>query len=675
MWLEEDKWPPKMGRLEESEDQQILKALGGRGGLSWAKAAQNEPRPTSGRPTMQTTIDRQGRRIPHYTFSFQHTGVTRFSTTNADPSRFSADYQRYIERDAGQPTDILADKDGLLSFGSPDMGGSPETRALFWYAVERQERHPNARIQNRLIVELPIEVLRYPELARRILQRYGEERFGSRGLVWWCVVHRPHIASGSDPRNVHAHLTYHDRWAKKEGQKWRFGKRKLREVRGRKYPWGAECPSARIGRLDARRSKLQHGSRKRRTIDREREEVRKYLETPFSQIVGIGWIAASRRHYCETVNHELTRLSDSGVSIDRYFDHRSYAEAGIDKTATEHLGSRQTFLERRGYPSAGGHRNRMRELASHIIEDARHAAHEMAKVSRLCSNAFGFISFPWVKDREAGITLEITSNYWALRQEVLDAFTAAREQFERSVERLRQLNEDGPEHLAEADPQFWRDRQASTAARIHPTSPEARYPELIQAKIASVARLYGSLTRQVSALPRMQQQPQSVAPARIPTNPSRTELPPVEHPALTQPEQSTVATPRPTPNLLGGPAKPGGGGVVPTPAEVRKPPPQISSSPPAPLVVDGQNQQAVDAAVRKVANLESSSIGEVFSATSKEWLRLKKLHLRQVPTAAEVLRRRGCEVGLRILRKEATRRNLVLSSPTHVEAKRESVGR
>lgn len=82
----------------------------------------------------------------------------------------------------------------------------PQQRERRRVAVDKRERHPRARLQSRIIVESPFEVGQRPDLTRRIMAAFGNRRFGSRRLAWWSVVHRPHVVSGADPRNFHAHL-------------------------------------------------------------------------------------------------------------------------------------------------------------------------------------------------------------------------------------------------------------------------------------------------------------------------------------------------------------------------------------------------------------------------------------------------------------------------------------
>ena len=125
-----------------------------------------------------------------------------------DPGRGSPDMksksagpgQAYIEN----PVKLESGERVLFSFGT--IGDTFDERVAFWDALEAAEAHPSARVQHRLIVELPHEA---SAEARYEMMRTFCARFEADGIPYWAALHAP--GEKNDARNFHAHIVYSER--------------------------------------------------------------------------------------------------------------------------------------------------------------------------------------------------------------------------------------------------------------------------------------------------------------------------------------------------------------------------------------------------------------------------------------------------------------------------------
>ncbi|MGE5502907.1 MAG: hypothetical protein ACM31L_00655 [Actinomycetota bacterium] len=148
----------------------------------------------------------------------------------ATPVGRGRDFALYVLRggtEEGVADGILCDDQGALIFS--DIGENADEIAAFFEAVEGRER-ANGVTQIRVVAELPWELS--PQELRTIVDRYLAE-FRLRRLPFVAAVHKPHVDTGSDPRNLHLHVLYHDRPASRTAPNtWKFDERKDREARG-----------------------------------------------------------------------------------------------------------------------------------------------------------------------------------------------------------------------------------------------------------------------------------------------------------------------------------------------------------------------------------------------------------------------------------------------------------
>jgi hypothetical protein len=245
--------------------------------------------------------------IAHYRRRVGQGAVRRIDTGRA--------FQNYIERtylsDAKRAEEVESDANGPISMGT--LGPAIDARRAFWRAVEARERRNDARLQNRIIAELPHWLA--PADRREIVERFGAA-FDERGLGWWAVVHLPDVAKGSDPRNFHLHVVYHDR--------------PVNHVRIR-FDGAAGGPIIDGVAFDERKDRGAQG-----------EE----------------WIVALKRRYSEIANDVVARwAARENRTVPFWYFPGTYEDLGIKIEGQRHLGARRTALERFGVATLVGSAN------------------------------------------------------------------------------------------------------------------------------------------------------------------------------------------------------------------------------------------------------------------------------------------------------------------------------
>lgn len=169
------------------------------------------------------------------TFHLAHSSISRRQKTHPNAGRNLARqtairFQDYLER-AGEFEDradsIEADDEGPITLGN--IGATRKERQEFWLAVDAAERRADARIQCRIIAELPHWI--GAEDRRKIVGKFGEI-FAEKKLGWFAAAHLPD--AHGDPRNFHLHLVYSDRPYSRDpiGREFVFSKKKDRSVQG-----------------------------------------------------------------------------------------------------------------------------------------------------------------------------------------------------------------------------------------------------------------------------------------------------------------------------------------------------------------------------------------------------------------------------------------------------------
>ena len=287
-------------------------------------------------------------------FHFAHKKIskTKDFSPNAKSNTASASHQKYIERlsaterssdeinKALDSRQTSPDKNLLhpgfqypervidprrISFGT--TGNTPEKRQSFWTTVENAERR-NARVQSRLIIELPHEL--DPLSRSQIARDFCELTFEQHAFPYWAVIHAP--TEKNDQRNYHMHIAYLDRpCGISSSDQWDFSIVELK-----KY----SCSKKRLAR-PYRNNKLQISD-------------------------DINWIKTMRQNFADIANNYLSLAGE----IKRY-DPRPYSESGIKKQPTEHRDIKTSYLETQGVDTFEGERNAKKEIRWFISEAER----------------------------------------------------------------------------------------------------------------------------------------------------------------------------------------------------------------------------------------------------------------------------------------------------------------
>ena len=201
--------------------------------------------------------------------------------------------QGYIEN----PVKLANGEQIIFSFGT--IGDQFEDRVRFWEALEEAEAHPDARVQHRLIVELPHEASAQArfEMVKVFAQRFEKDR-----IPYWAALHAP--GKDNDSRNYHAHIVYSERPARRmtdpeepeKGERWDF------EI-------------------------LKSYRKKSRNLVTTRPYKQEKLRTYHAR----DFIPTIRKEFSGVVNAVLERdeVKDKGGSAVRY-DARSYKDMGVD---------------------------------------------------------------------------------------------------------------------------------------------------------------------------------------------------------------------------------------------------------------------------------------------------------------------------------------------------------
>jgi len=262
-------------------------------------------------------------------------------------------FQDYIERaqagEAKRAEEVESDAKGPISTGT--LGPTADDRRAFWRAVEARERRNDARLQCRIIAELPHWV--EPADRREIVERFGEI-FDARGLGWWAAVHRPDTAKGSDARNFHLHVVYHDRPVSLVGIRFDDGVGDSSFVPQPDSP--ADPALQPTGIFMQRNDIFMHpdGAKMRRAhVDGVAFDERKDRGAQ-----GEEWVVALKRRYAEIVNDVVARWAarENRTAPFWYFP-GSYADLGIEIEGQRHLGPKRTALERFGVATLVGRAN------------------------------------------------------------------------------------------------------------------------------------------------------------------------------------------------------------------------------------------------------------------------------------------------------------------------------
>lgn len=254
-------------------------------------------------------------------------------------------FQDYIERanltEAERAEEVEHDAKGPISVGN--LGPTRAARQAFWKRVPEVEKRVDARLQCRIIAELPWWLT--AEDRRWIVERFGEA-FSERGLAWWSAVHKPDVDKGSDERNFHMHTVYHDRSV--TGWMVGFELAEPEDAASSPDEAGADARTSRGPPIDEpHENALVVVPEAPIFADRKDREAR-----------GTDWVFGLKERFATIVNDAIERAAlRDGRPAPYVFFAGSYEDLGIQAERQSHLGPKRTALERAGVATIAGVRN------------------------------------------------------------------------------------------------------------------------------------------------------------------------------------------------------------------------------------------------------------------------------------------------------------------------------
>ena len=160
-------------------------------------------------------------------------------------------------------------------------------RNQLWNAVERSERRKDALLAREFEIAFPQELNK--EQRKSLLSDLCQDIVKKHGVVVDAAIHAPHVGSGSDERNYHAHIMFTTRAINKNGT----------------------------------------------------FEAKKYRD--FSRDNGTAMVTEWRKDFADLVNTQLEQ-----IGCTERVSHLSYQDLGIEQEATTHEGYQVTQLRRMG---------------------------------------------------------------------------------------------------------------------------------------------------------------------------------------------------------------------------------------------------------------------------------------------------------------------------------------
>lgn len=205
---------------------------------------------------------------------------------------------------------------------------------------------PGGKLQMRMVAELPYEISATDRarLVQNFCDHLGsiakDENGDTLGMMYTAVIHAPD--AHNDRRNYHLHVIAHDRpaqWIPSHNQ-WDFEVAETYNHKGEdrvRYPF--------------RQNKI--GEVERKLSDKPNSKGKVPAHAFYqNEIAGADFIPHLRRKFAQITNQILAERG-----IERRYDHRTYEKMGIDRTPTEHLGTRAAALEAIGVPTVVGRLN------------------------------------------------------------------------------------------------------------------------------------------------------------------------------------------------------------------------------------------------------------------------------------------------------------------------------
>jgi hypothetical protein len=224
-------------------------------------------------------------------------------------------------------------------------------RATLWNAVEQSEKGQKSQLARMLKASLPNE-WSY-EVAEEVVRDYVQRNFVDKGMCADWAIHDSENDKGE--RNLHFHLLLTMRPLTEKGE---WGAKTKKE-------YCLDDNGERIPLIDKRTGLQKVDSR-----NRKQWKCQTIESTDWNSMENAKkW----RKDLADTINATNEQL---GIGI--HWEHRSFAEQGIDREPTIHIGATANALERKGIQTDRGNINREIIKRNMMLEQAK-ALLELAK--------------------------------------------------------------------------------------------------------------------------------------------------------------------------------------------------------------------------------------------------------------------------------------------------------
>lgn len=243
----------------------------------------------------------------------------------------------------------------LLPVNAPNEYADRET---LWNEVQKIEKNSNARFAREIEIALPKELPLDENI--KLIKEFCQKQFVDEGMVADINIH-------NKAENPHAHVMLTTRSFTKDG-KWAAKERKTYALdeQGNKIPV-----------LDKNGNQKIEAKGGRRLWER--------ISVPITDWNNLDKPEKWRAAWADAINEKLQYKA---------VDHRSYAEQGIDKIPTIHLGVAAAAMEKRGIATEKGNHNRKVALANAQILQKRAELAAVAKEIDALRKANQFVIIP-----------------------------------------------------------------------------------------------------------------------------------------------------------------------------------------------------------------------------------------------------------------------------------------
>ena len=242
----------------------------------------------------------------------------------------------------------LVETEVLLCEYAPDEYMDP---AVLWNAVESYEKGENAQLARTYRVELPNE-WSY-ELATEVMRDYIQRNFVDNGMCAQFAIHDSENKK-TGQRNLHCHIMLTMRGIDENGQ-W---------MPKQKKEYCLDEKGERIPLIDKKTGEQKVDSRNRKQWKCKTVPTNDWSSREKAKI----W----RKDLVDTINGVNEKLG----MTENYWEHRSFAERGLDIIPEIHLGEKAAAMERAGVRTIRGDINRDIRERNLVIKVAQAAVDE-----------------------------------------------------------------------------------------------------------------------------------------------------------------------------------------------------------------------------------------------------------------------------------------------------------